>query len=752
MKTKIISIVVMLLMACNVMAQDYMRVYFKDGTSQKIYLKDITSIATKKLDADGIQHSDYEYQYITTHHNKYVYNLNEVDSITFSKFKEEEVINNLTNDLPEIFELLSDCENTNDAKFILRQIKDFQGVENAWIENVTLYVSFIGWETMGFSFSHEIENDENDEAPTQYINKANSMLHKIEAVVRPDGKKLKAVIANQQHYDERCKKYKDNYYRLKNQFESCDISTEYIDKPGLSFFSKDIYDFDLIFLVTHGNYSSKTNTHHLVTGEELFVVPKDYNILDGRTEMKKIVEELLKGFKLPYPESTDDHIRGNWVEEKRDGVMCWVYRPIISEKFIEKYAEGKFNNPYSILFNTACQSVENNSSLAVKFLDKGLGFYLGYNGINWVGKNAGPKLFESMLSGISFNRAYNILPEEYKRQLDDHDYLHYVKLSYFKNPLVSNYENIFLFKQHTKQIDQNVVIEQYRKDKTVDIEGVTKTIQPDSISYGFIFWNTQNLYRLGSVEASEKELLPNEEVLFRAKLTDLHPGNSYRYYAYSYDGTNDLYLSGLNRGDTISIEIPFDLACPDNNHPHMIDLGLPSGTKWACCNVGTTSINSKGNHYAWGELEDTGQFDLLDYEYYTWDELYDDEGNVVYRYNFRYIYIGNDIAGTKYDVAHVEWRGSWRMPSKEQCEELVNKCQWEWNNGNQKRGMLVIGPNHNMIFLPGTSFGSTSGSYWSSSLGAEDYSAYCLEFDQHSHVGVAPSARHQGFSIRPVHP
>ena len=51
------------------------------------------------------------------------------------------------------------------------------------------------------------------------------------------------------------------------------------------------------------------------------------------------------------------------------------------------------------------------------------------------------------------------------------------------------------------------------------------------------------------------------------------------------------------------------LECPDNNHPHMIDLGLPSGTKWACSNVDTThpenqSPTNKGGYYAWGETEE----------------------------------------------------------------------------------------------------------------------------------------------------
>lgn len=50
-------------------------------------------------------------------------------------------------------------------------------------------------------------------------------------------------------------------------------------------------------------------------------------------------------------------------------------------------------------------------------------------------------------------------------------------------------------------------------------------------------------------------------------------------------------------------------SCPDDNHPHMIDLGLPSGTKWACCNVGATKPEEYGGYYTWGETEEKSVYD-----------------------------------------------------------------------------------------------------------------------------------------------
>lgn len=101
--------------------------------------------------------------------------------------------------------------------------------------------------------------------------------------------------------------------------------------------------------------------------------------------------------------------------------------------------------------------------------------------------------------------------------------------------------------------------------------------------------------------------------------------------------------------------------CPDNNHPHLIDLGLPSGTKLAFCNVDTDhpenqSPANRGGYYACGETETKTTYD--------WSTYTHCDGLSSTCHN-----LGNDIAGTQYDVAHVKWGGSWVMPSQEQQNE-----------------------------------------------------------------------------------
>lgn len=128
-----------------------------------------------------------------------------------------------------------------------------------------------------------------------------------------------------------------------------------------------------------------------------------------------------------------------------------------------------------------------------------------------------------------------------------------------------------------------------------------------------------------------------------------------------------------------------------------VDLGLPSGTKWASCNVGATKPEEYGGYYAWGETEEKEVYDESTYKYYK---------------NGKYVNIGSDISGTEYDVAHVKWGGNWCMPTLEDIKELNDNCTREWITLNGVNGKKFISKNNgNSIFLP------AAGAYWSGALG-----------------------------------
>lgn len=185
--------------------------------------------------------------------------------------------------------------------------------------------------------------------------------------------------------------------------------------------------------------------------------------------------------------------------------------------------------------------------------------------------------------------------------------------------------------------------------------------------------------------------------------------------------------------------------CPDNNHPHTIDLGLPSGTKWACCNVNASSPEGFGGYYSWGEIEEKENYSERNYTY--WDK----------KYSGSYIYIGDDISHTQYDVANIRMGNKWCMPSEAQIRELTSCVSMEYQL-NGVKGRLVIGVNGNQLFLPAAGYFSEDenqnigihGYYWASSKHLVESFACCIEFNSSSFT-TSGNYQYRGFSIRPVY-
>lgn len=177
--------------------------------------------------------------------------------------------------------------------------------------------------------------------------------------------------------------------------------------------------------------------------------------------------------------------------------------------------------------------------------------------------------------------------------------------------------------------------------------------------------------------------------------------------------------------------------CPDGNHPHLIDLGLPSGTRWACCNVGAETPEDLGGRYAWGETEEKFT--------YKWDNYIHCDGTEETCHD-----LGECISGTAYDVAHVKWGGEWRMPTIDQVRELFNNCSYEWIAVNNVYGGKVTGPNGNVIFIPspGENYGIPLFSGTQST--DKDSEAFAL-YVQSSFMGWTSTSRCWGTYVRPVY-
>lgn len=175
-----------------------------------------------------------------------------------------------------------------------------------------------------------------------------------------------------------------------------------------------------------------------------------------------------------------------------------------------------------------------------------------------------------------------------------------------------------------------------------------------------------------------------------------------------------------------------------------VDLGL--SVKWATWNIGAEKPEDCGNYYAWGETSTKK----------TYANNYFDRDYSKYNRNRLTVLDSYD------DAAHSRWGGGWRIPTKEEIQELVDKCNWKWTRMNGVLGYLITAPVPyiNSIFLPVTGmrldtrllYSDTSAYYWSSSLSTSSNEMAWQLYFKSNDINVVPLNRSVGRVIRPVYP
>lgn len=160
-------------------------------------------------------------------------------------------------------------------------------------------------------------------------------------------------------------------------------------------------------------------------------------------------------------------------------------------------------------------------------------------------------------------------------------------------------------------------------------------------------------------------------------LTDLRPSTTYYYRVYWYKNSWNSHY-----GEVKSFKTDFDSSIID-----AVDLGL--SVKWANMNIGATHPEDNGDRFYWGGIEACENAYQATWHNFSLSTLrdrgyIDENGNLC----------------SSYDAATQQWGSKWRMPTKEECEELVNKCSWTYTRKNSKEVFKVTGPNGNIIYLP----------------------------------------------------
>ncbi|MET0439050.1 MAG: hypothetical protein ABW043_16300 [Devosia sp.] len=167
-----------------------------------------------------------------------------------------------------------------------------------------------------------------------------------------------------------------------------------------------------------------------------------------------------------------------------------------------------------------------------------------------------------------------------------------------------------------------------------------------------------------------------------------------------------------------------------------VDLGL--SVRWADFNLGAVRPEEYGGLYGWGDP--TGRKRSTENSDYP--------SEVPQR----------EISGTEYDIAHVKWGSGWRLPTRAEQQELVDKAVWRKTELHGVAGYSVTGPSGNSIFLPAVggrvgdrvSYQVDGADYWSGTLSEDPDKAYYLYYyiGEDPTVGTLP--RHYGFAVRAV--
>ena len=240
---------------------------------------------------------------------------------------------------------------------------------------------------------------------------------------------------------------------------------------------------------------------------------------------------------------------------------------------------------------------------------------------------------------------------------------------------------------------------------------------------------------------------------FSMTLTGLTANTTYTVRAYA---TNE---EGTGYGEEVSFTTLNDGG--GDTHEY-VDLGLPSGTLWATCNVGADTPEGYGDYFAWGETEPKSVYNWSTYQYCMGSDhtltKYCDESS----YGYNGFTDNLTTLLPEDDAATANWGNGWRMPTLEEWQELLDNTAVTWTQQGGVNGRLFTASNGNSLFLPavgyrndGSLYGAGSyGYYWSSSLstGIRFRPKYAVAFwlvESHSSMEYS-SSRDCGRSVRPV--
>ena len=288
MKNKILKSVLVLgmaFMALPMMGQDYLKLYFKDGHTERHFMNLVKDISATRYDLEGNLHSDYQMQQIVMEDTTYSYYIEDIDSMTFRKVDKEKIKADYENVTAVVNQIFQQCNSSEEMAAHLNDILNVDGVEEAYSNGSDFVVQIRDWRTINYHFHDESDYDtENQYNEIKSLLKKISHSRKILNVPTP----LKIAICHQMGASTNWDTAKEKMQELQSEGDAQVFDVHFIpnEETGedfdLDFWENNLSNFDLVLINTHGGKMVKDRLHMMCTtipyaAEEDLIAKYDFN-------------------------------------------------------------------------------------------------------------------------------------------------------------------------------------------------------------------------------------------------------------------------------------------------------------------------------------------------------------------------------------------------------------------------------------------------------------------------------------------
>ena len=486
------------------------------------------------------------------------------------KTEEEIIVEQACESLKQVSDIYMECHSIADLKERVGDISKIDNVEDVYFTDLTMYVKVKDFMTVAFGFH-----------PNQDISQIDISDHQEIREMRTRAKKdnsfsalglENAVIVDQQT-DRPWNKYKD---AIEEYLEGINIKTEIKNSPTISFYEKEIYDYDIVLLISHGDYDPKKKLHWLILDDDIVAE----NTLEKMDWFDKLCHwYLTTEDSYLYKDYIYNHEVLFWLFQKEENGQTILMANIgISEKFLSRQKYNFKKSGKAIVYSCACRSLmggefpegdafedqnERNFDFAKAFVKRGAGVYIGFDEINGAGQRGGMLFLGGIASGQSVINAYKSLPNSilHDERNNSNPGRHWTAdcLYYPENFDIQNYCQVFLNKP-TKDESETEFIFKATEPYNVryfDYYYVTEDSwipqvydwKKYNFKYGFEYSTTSDFdpaktKELFSLKIDDNTVIENHTVTFTKEVpkSDLEPETTYYYRAYLNDGF-DVYYS-----------------------------------------------------------------------------------------------------------------------------------------------------------------------------------------------------------------